>query len=31
MGQGYTMGYDADLRRQSADDAIAFLRQVLRK
>lgn len=31
MGQGYSMGYDADLRRKSADDAIAFLKQAMRR
>jgi len=29
-GRGYSMGYDADLRRKSADDVIAFLKRVLR-
>jgi dienelactone hydrolase len=29
-GQGYSMGYDADLRRKSADDVIAFVKQILR-
>jgi len=30
-GQGYSMGYNADLRRKSADDVIAFVKQVLRR
>jgi dienelactone hydrolase len=30
-GRGYSMGYDAELRRKSADDAIAFVKQVLRR
>ena len=30
-GQGYSMVYDADLRRKSADDVIAFVKQVLRR
>ena len=30
-GQGYSMGCDADLRRKSADDAIAFVKQALRR
>jgi dienelactone hydrolase len=30
-GRGYSMGYDADLRRKSADDAIAFVKQALRR
>lgn len=31
MGQGYSMGYDADLRRKSTDEVIAFIKQVLRR
>ena len=31
VGQGYSMGYDADLRRKSADDVIAFVKTVLRR
>ena len=30
-GRGYSMGYDADLRRKSADDIIAFVKQVLHR
>jgi dienelactone hydrolase len=30
-GRGYSMGYDADLRRKSANDAIAFVKQALRR
>jgi hypothetical protein len=31
MAQGYSMGYNANLRRKSADDAIAFVKQALRR
>jgi dienelactone hydrolase len=31
VGRGYSVAYDADLRRKSADDVIAFLKQVLRR